>query len=163
MSCGSYKQGGFGGEQGTHALELISYNFVPFRFLATCTRDAEKRWSKMGVVYVEGTVTGPTGKQATVNFLVDSGAMYTLVPRKVWRAIGLKPMDSIKCFLADGTGVERKVSECRISLPQGQRSTPVLLGEKDDEALLGAVTLEELRLVLNPFTRQLQPMRMMLA
>ena len=28
----------------------------------------------MGVVYVEGTVTGPTGKQATVNFLVDSGA-----------------------------------------------------------------------------------------
>ena len=108
----------------------------------------------MGVVYVEGTVTGPTGKQATVNFLVDSGAMYTLLPRKVWRAIGLKPMDSIKCFLADGTGVERKVSECGISLPQGQRSTPVLLGEKDDEAL---------RLVLNPFTRQLQPMRMMLA
>ncbi len=117
----------------------------------------------MGIVYVEGTVTGPTGKQATVNFLVDSGAMYTLLPRKVWRAIGLKPMDSIKCLLADGTEVERKVSECRISLPQGQRSTPVLLGEKADEALLGTVTLEELRLVLNPFTRQLKPMRMMLA
>ena len=74
----------------------------------------------MGIVYVEGTVTGPTGKQATVNFLVDSGAMYTLLPRKVWRAIGLKPMDSIKCLLADGTEVERRVSECRISLPQGQ-------------------------------------------
>jgi hypothetical protein len=39
----------------------------------------------------------------------------------------------------------------------------VLLGEKGDEALLGAVTLEELRVVLNPFTRQLQPMRMILA
>ena len=117
----------------------------------------------MGVVYVEGNVTGPTGKQATVNFLVDSGAMYTLLPRKVWRAIGLKPMDSIKCLLADGTEVERKVSKCRISLPQGQRSTPVLLGEKADEALLGTVTLEELRWVLNPFTRQLKPMRMMLA
>jgi hypothetical protein len=39
----------------------------------------------------------------------------------------------------------------------------VLLGENGDEALLGTVTLEELRVVLNPFTRQLQPMRMILA
>ena len=39
----------------------------------------------------------------------------------------------------------------------------MLLGEKGDEALLGMVTLEELRMVLNPFTRQLQPMRMILA
>jgi len=117
----------------------------------------------MGLIKIEGTVTGPTGKQAALEFLVDSGAMYTLLPRKVWRAIGLKPMDSIKCSLADGTTVERKVSECRITLPQGERSTPVLLGEKGDEALLGTVTLEELRVVLNPFTRQLQPMRMVLA
>jgi hypothetical protein len=38
-----------------------------------------------------------------------------------------------------------------------------MLGEEGDEALLGMVTLEEFRLILNPFTRQLQPMRMMLA
>lgn len=117
----------------------------------------------MGLVTVEGTVTGPTGKQAAVKFLVDSGAMYTLLPRKVWRAIGLKPLDTLKCTLADGTSVERKVSECRITLPQGERHTPVLLGEKGDEALLGVVTLEILGLVLNPFNRTLQPMRMMLA
>jgi clan AA aspartic protease len=116
----------------------------------------------MGLIFVEGTVTGPTGKQATLKFLVDSGATYTLVPRKVWRAIGLKPADSIQLSLADGTTVARKVSECRIAIPQGERSTPVLLGEKNDEALLGTVTLQELRLVLNPFTRQLQPMRVML-
>ena len=117
----------------------------------------------MGIVFVEGTVTGPTGKQSKLKFLVDSGAIYTLLPRKVWRAIGLKPIDSVKCVLADGTEVERKVSECKITLPQGQRHTPVMLGEKGDEALLGAVTLEILGLILNPFTRKLQPMRMMLA
>jgi len=117
----------------------------------------------MGVVFVEGTVTGPTGKQASLKFLVDSGATYTLLPKKIWRSIGLKPVDSITVSLADGTAIKRKVSECHIAIPQGERSTPVLLGEKDDEALLGTVTLEELRLVLNPFTRQLQPMRMMLA
>ena len=117
----------------------------------------------MGVVFVEGTVTGPTGKQAKLKFLVDSGATYTLLPKKVWRAIGLKPIDSVKCLLADGTEVERKVSECRIALPQGRRHTPVMLGQKGDAALLGAVTLEVLGLVLNPYTRKLQPMRMLLA
>lgn len=54
-------------------------------------------------------------------------------------------------------------SECHISLPQGQGHTPVILGEPGDEALLGVVTLEILGLVLHPFTRQLQPMRMLLA
>ena len=39
----------------------------------------------------------------------------------------------------------------------------VILGEADDEALLGVVTLEILGLVLNPFKRILQPMKMMLA
>jgi hypothetical protein len=41
--------------------------------------------------------------------------------------------------------------------------TPVVLGEEVDEALLGIVTLEILGLVLNPFTRTLQPTRMVLA
>jgi clan AA aspartic protease len=108
-------------------------------------------------------VTGPTGKKATLEFLVDSGARYSLLPWKVWRAIQLKPIDSVKCVLADGTKVERKVSEFHIALPQGERHTPVILGEKGDAALLGSVTLEILGLVLNPYTRELQPMRMVLA
>ncbi len=40
----------------------------------------------VGVTYVEGIVTGPTGKQATLRFLVDSGATYTLVPHEVSKA-----------------------------------------------------------------------------
>lgn len=34
----------------------------------------------MGITYIEGVVTGPTGKQARVRFLMDSGATYTLLP-----------------------------------------------------------------------------------
>ncbi|MBM4352054.1 MAG: aspartyl protease, partial [Deltaproteobacteria bacterium] len=64
--------------------------------------------------------------------------------------------------LADGTTVERQVSECHLSLPQGEGHTPVILGQPGDEPLLGAVTLEVLGLVLNPFQRKLQPMRMLL-
>ncbi len=116
----------------------------------------------MGVTYIEGVVSDPTGKQATVRFLVDSGATYTLLPYKDWRAIELSPKRSVTFTLADGTSVERKVSECHIALPQGEGHTPVILGEPGDEPLLGVVTLEILGLVLNPFTRVLQPMRMLL-
>lgn len=116
----------------------------------------------MGLVYIDGTVTGPGG-QATLRFLVDSGASYTLLPYDTWRAIGLAPKRPMRFTLADGTTVERRISECQIALPQGEGHTPVVLGEPGDDALLGAITLEELGLVLNPFNRTLQPMRMMLA
>jgi clan AA aspartic protease len=117
----------------------------------------------MGLTYIEGTVTGPTGKQVTVEFLIDSGAKYTLLPESSWKAIELSPRRRMTFTLADGTKIERDISECLISLVQGEGHTPVILGETGDEALLGVVTLEELGLVLNPFQRSLQPARMMLA
>jgi hypothetical protein len=64
--------------------------------------------------------------------------------------------------LADGTTIERQGSECYLELSQGEGHTPVILGEPGDEALLGAVTLEMLGLILNPFSRTLQPRRLLL-
>ena len=115
----------------------------------------------MGIIHVVGKVRGPSGEEE-VRFLVDSGATYTVLPEGVWRSIGIKPMREHEFTLADGTVIRRKVSECYIMLPQGEGHTPVVLGEADDHALLGTVTLEILGLVLNPFKRTLQPMRMLL-
>jgi len=116
----------------------------------------------MGITTIEAVVGGSTGKQTTVRFLVDSGATYTLLPYDSWQTIELTPKRSVTFTLADGTTIERKVSECFITLPEGEGHTPVILGEPGDEPLLGVVTLEILGLVLNPFTRKLQPMRMLL-
>lgn len=117
----------------------------------------------MGLTYIEGTVTGANGKQVPVRLLVDSGATYTLLPHDVWREINLSPKRSVTFTLADGATAVRQVSECHLTLPQGEAHTPVILGEPGDQPLLGIVTLEILGLVLNPFTRELQPMRMLLA
>jgi hypothetical protein len=69
--------------------------------------------------------------------------------------------------LVDGTKVKRGISECHIALAHGDGPTdghtPVILGEPGDQPLLGAVTLEVLGLVLDPFKRTLQPMHGMLA
>ena len=100
----------------------------------------------MGLTYIEGIVTGAKGRQATLPFLVDSGATYSLLPYPDWQAIGLKPKRPMAFTLADGTSIERQVSECHIALPQGEGHTPVILGEPGDEALLGVVTLEILGL-----------------
>jgi clan AA aspartic protease len=117
----------------------------------------------MGITYIEGTVTGPQGSR-TLEFLVDSGASYTLLPHDVWKAIGLTPKRTMAFSLADGTRIERQISECHINLSVGDGHTPVVLGEPgDDAALLGVVTLENLGLVFNPFSRTLHPMRLLLA
>ena len=116
----------------------------------------------MGVIYIEGQVKGPIGKQENVKFLVDSGATYSLLPKVVWESIGLMPKRKLSFTLADGTTVDRSVSEAFVIFPQGEAHTPVILGEENDEALLGVVTLEILGLVFNPFDRTLQPMRMLL-
>ncbi len=117
----------------------------------------------MGLTFIDGTVKGETGKEVPVNFLVDSGATYTLLPEDVWKTIGLTPKRTMEFILADGTAMTRQVSECLIRLMDGEGHTPVILGEGNDTALLGVITLEIFGLVLNPFDRTLHPMRMKLA
>jgi clan AA aspartic protease len=113
----------------------------------------------MGITFVDGTVTGPNGQTDALRFLVDSGANYTLLPEATWKKLGLEPKRSMEFTLADGTIVERNVSECQIELDVGRQHTPVVLGEPgDDLPLLGVVTLEELGVVFDPFRRELRTM-----
>ena len=117
----------------------------------------------MGITYIEGTVKGPSGVEEAVEFLVDSGAGYSLLPNDVWQVIGLEPTREQQFSLADGTRISRNVSYCYLVLPQGEGYSPVILGEPDDDqALLGVVAFENLGLVLNPFSRTLQPMTLII-
>ena len=119
----------------------------------------------MGLTYVEGRLRAPGRRQRPrrVRFLVDSGAVYSVLRQRDWRALGLTPERELEFVLADGTTLTRGVSECTFELEGRRATSPVVLGETEDEALLGAVTLETLGLILNPLSRTLQPMRMVLA
>lgn len=117
----------------------------------------------MGLVYVDAVVKHGD-KSVPVKLLVDSGAVYTVLRRDVWEYLGLKPMQEMEFVLADGTVIRRWVSEAVIELRggYGERHTPVVLGETEDENLLGTVTLEIFGLVLDPFRRELRPARMLM-
>jgi clan AA aspartic protease len=116
----------------------------------------------MGITKVAAKLQSETSEPIEVDFLVDSGAVYSVVPRKVWKKLGLKPKRRLRFALADGTTIERGVSECRFNLSGVDGVSPVVLGEGKDVALLGVVTLETLGLVFNPFDRTLKPMHLML-
>jgi predicted aspartyl protease len=115
----------------------------------------------MGIVHADLEVIGPAGR-TTTRFLVDSGAVYSVLPETVWRAIGLQPTRDLDFVLADGTSITRRISDCRFVYQAIEAPSPVVLGEGGDVALLGSVTLETLGLVLNPLRRTLHPMRMRL-
>ena len=65
---------------------------------------------EVGITYIEGAVRGPTGTER-VQFLIDSGAMYSLLPNAVSNEIGLTPTREMEFALADGTSISRPVSE----------------------------------------------------
>ena len=117
----------------------------------------------MGITYVEATVSNEGGVALSVRFLVDSGAAYSVLPHEVWRALGLQPMRTVDFVLADGTMIQRSVSYCFFQYGDVRAPSPIVLGEPQDAALLGTVTLENMGLVLNPFDRTLRPARLRLA
>jgi predicted aspartyl protease len=85
--------------------------------------------------------------------------MYSLLPNKSWKKLGIKASRNFKFELADGQIVERPMGECRIKILDHEGHTPVVLGQEGDEALLGTVTLEQFGFVLDPFQRKLLPVR----
>jgi predicted aspartyl protease len=113
----------------------------------------------MGMVYVDAEVAREGGLALPVRLLVDSGAVYSVLPMDVWTALGLVPTRKMEFVLADGTAVVRRISHCMFTYAGTSAPSPVVLGEPGDAALLGTVTLESLALVLNPFDRTLLPMR----
>ncbi|WP_069806663.1 aspartyl protease family protein [Vulcanisaeta thermophila] len=116
----------------------------------------------MGLVYIDATVKNE-GKEVPVKLLVDSGSTYTVLKKEIWEYLGLKPMGEVKLILADGTVIRRKTSEAVIELKgYGERHSPVILGESEDENLLGTVTLEIFGLILDPLRREIRPARLLM-
>lgn len=119
----------------------------------------------MGLTYVQATIANPAHprRSARLKFLVDSGAAYSVVPTSVLKRLGIK-RGKIKTFiLADGTEVKRSIGQALFRFNGDEGASPVIFGEEDDSVLLGAVSLEALGLVLDPFKRELRPLPAMLA
>ncbi|KPJ64248.1 MAG: hypothetical protein AMJ45_06210 [Syntrophobacter sp. DG_60] len=110
-------------------------------------------------------VGNPASPEVTekVEFLVDSGAIYSVVPKPILEKLGIKPIGEQEFRLADGTKVVRKKGIALFKYGERIGGADVIFGEQGDHTLLGAFTLEALGLMLDPLRRELKPLPMVLA
>ena len=92
-----------------------------------------------------------------VDALVDTGATLTTVPASLLASLGVTSSRRGKFRLANGQSVEMGMGETRVRVDGLETSTWILFGEEGAPILLGALTLKELLLGVDPFNRRLIP------
>jgi clan AA aspartic protease len=119
----------------------------------------------MGLTVLEIEVGNPAKPNVTekIEFLIDSGAIYSVVPTSVLKRLGIKPLAEQQFRLANGKKILRKKGGAVFRYGKRVGVADVIFGEKGDSNLLGAFTLEALGLSLDPLRRELKPLPMILA
>lgn len=119
----------------------------------------------MGRTVLKIEVGNPSTPNATVpiEFLIDSGAVYSVVPTPILRKLKIKPLAKEEFRLADGSMITRKKGVALFKYGDQIGGADVFFGEKGDSNLLGAFTLEALGLAPDPIRRELKPLLMILA
>jgi len=114
----------------------------------------------MGLTHVIVRVGNPAqdGVTEDVRCLVDSGAMYSLVPRAVLERLAIAPHSEREFVLANGDVIRRRLATATFEYDGRRGDSMVIVGETGDDPLLGATTIEGFGLVLDPFRRELRPM-----
>lgn len=95
------------------------------------------------------------------HFLVDSGAVYSVMPETVLKEMGISPTHKQQFSLANGDVIEKSVGQAFFEFHKKVGSSPVVFGEAGIY-LLGAVTLESLGVILDPINRELKPLPMLM-
>ena len=118
----------------------------------------------MGLTFLEIEVGNPALPETRekLDFLIDSGAVHSVVPTEVLSRLGIKPLTEQTFRLANGGKVVRKKGGAVFKYGDNIGVADVVFGEEGDSLLLGATTLEALGLSLDPLKRELHPLPMIL-
>ena len=118
----------------------------------------------MGLTTVQARVANPVDpdRRISVEFLVDSGAVYSLVPRAILEALGIRPHSRREFVLANGEVVVREMGTAVFEYRDQRGDSLVIFGEEGDSPALGTTTVEGFGLILGPVRRELKPIPMWL-
>ena len=116
----------------------------------------------MGHVHVKIKLTSPsTNKSVTTDSLVDTGATFTTIPKNLSEKLKLPKVAKRKVTTASGEE-ELTESYLLIELLNEKTMTPVLISDKLNRVLVGALTLEALALKVDPRTGKLEKTELLL-
>jgi predicted aspartyl protease len=118
----------------------------------------------MGITTIRAKVSNPAARKRVIEqeFIVDSGAIDALMPGIVLRRLGINPESRETFTLADGSHATRSIGFAIFEIDGRRGASKVIFGAPGDASLLGAITLEELGLMLDPLRRELRPLPMQL-
>ena len=103
----------------------------------------------MGLVRVEGEIGPYKDRTATVEFMVDTGSLYTIVGPELAAQLGLQFPIASTLVMADGTPVNAPLGIAFLRI--GDREGGTLVAEmKCIQPLLGAIAMQALGLKVNP-------------
>jgi predicted aspartyl protease len=117
----------------------------------------------MAITFLKARVINPERPKRSreCEFLVDSGAVYSVVPQSILKKLGIKPTSFEEFILANGEVVRKPVGNAYFRYGGKIRAAPVVFGE-EGVFLLGATTIEALGMILDPIRRELKPLPMVL-
>lgn len=96
-----------------------------------------------------------------VELLADTGAIYTVLPRSLLGALGVKSIGKRRFKLANNQTIERDVGIIGIAV-QGSKTHTIAFFGDENVNLLGVVTLEELGFEVDPVKGELKPLELLL-
>ena len=97
------------------------------------------------------------GPFAPVDALVDTGATYSLFPRRLLAQLSVMPHDRAEFILADGRTIVRELATVVVRIGSRNRHVLCIIGDDETDALLGATTLELFGLAADPVNQRLVP------
>ena len=118
----------------------------------------------MGFISVKIYIHNPEepARCREVTLLVDTGAMYSIVPAKILQDLGIKPLWRRSFTLANGQRIERNLGGALYRYKEYGGHAPLIFGEEDDQLVLGVTALEAMGLEVDPVTKQLKPTELLL-
>jgi len=118
----------------------------------------------MGYIKVRGVLANPLKHElrVEVEFIADTGAIYSVIPQSMAEKLQLKVMDKRKFKIASGDIVEYPVSEAYVTVEGKGVTSLVALGSEKTPILLGVTTLELLGLQVDPVNGKLIPLELMI-
>lgn len=101
----------------------------------------------------------PSAAREAVSLMVDTGATYTCLPRALLERLRYRPVGRRQVVFANGTEAEWDVTVINLSLFGPVLPTLCFMASDGSPGLLGAVTLEEFGLGVDPIGKRLVPVK----
>ena len=114
--------------------------------------------AEMGTFRIAIRIGHPTDEHRIVELpdvLVDTGSELTWVPAAVLESLGIRRRQTMRFRQATGSIVERATGAAIVHAAGTSAADEVVFAEPGDMTLLGARSLEGLRLGVDPLTKRL--------